>query len=116
MSGTHRIIAAAGCGIIFDDRQKHHLPVRASIIQPDIRTRHFRSEGGYEHAILCKRKKPPNSYRAAFGEGVALNTFSLLPASFKSLLPTFLQKSTAFLQKRRFLQKSTVSFSGSRPV
>ena len=32
MSGTHRIIATKGSGIIFAERQKHHLPVRANII------------------------------------------------------------------------------------
>ena len=32
MCGTHRIIATKGSGIIFAERQKHHLPDRANII------------------------------------------------------------------------------------
>ncbi|MBQ4298179.1 MAG: hypothetical protein II771_07780, partial [Clostridia bacterium] len=65
-------------------------------------------------------------YRAAFGEGASLNTLFLFPTPSKSLLPTFLQKSTAafgegaslntlFLLPASF-KKSFASFSSEKEV
>ena len=77
-----------------------------------------------------REKKAGHPYRPAFGEGVSVFAFCLLPAPSKSLLPTFLQKSTAAFGEgvsvfalcllpapsksllRTFLQKRKAAFGG----